>query len=397
MVYSVTLIDDKQGQLFVKGGFYEITKTGKVQTKDEVAVLQDTASDATRLVIRGKVTAVGDTAGATGIYLTDSIDNDILIGKAGHVSGYEGVGGYASHSLITNRGEISAADNAIFLNGKNNTVINHGDIHSFNTAVGLAAGNGKVINAGEISGKTAIFMSEPSDSMSEIQNSGTITGSQWAIFGSSGKDKVTNSGVINGDISLYDGDDSFILSAGKVNGSVYGGGGDDLYSLRKGGTKLVELAGEGIDSVHVSFDYKLRSNFEDLYLDGDKFVRGIGNELDNKLVGTGKGDNVLKGGGGHDILDGAFGNDVLVGGARTDTFVFGDNYGRDRIKDFQAPGMKGHDMVDLGGTDNFSGFDEMKAHMKQAGDDVVINFGEGNRLTLENVQMDDLQEYHFMF
>jgi len=49
-------------------------------------------------------------------------------------------------------------------------------------------------------------------------------------------------------------------------------------------------------------------------------------------------DDTLRTGAGSDFLGGNGGNDVLSGGAGTDTFVFGDNWGKDIITDFEDGG-----------------------------------------------------------
>ena len=76
---------------------------------------------------------------------------------------------------------------------------------------------------------------------------------------------------------------------------------------------VVELDGEGIDTVHSGFDYTLPDNVEQLFLLENGIlgpvVRGTGNALDNLLVGNSL-DNVLDGGAGSDTLRGGVGNDT---------------------------------------------------------------------------------------
>lgn len=60
----------------------------------------------------------------------------------------------------------------------------------------------------------------------------------------------------------------------------------------------------------------------------------FGNGGDDRLEG-GKGNDQLNGGAGRDILNGGLNNDGLRGGAGQDRFIFREDMGRDKIKDFQ--------------------------------------------------------------
>ena len=95
-----------------------------------------------------------------------------------------------------------------------------------------------------------------------------------------------------------------------------GGLGDDTYIVDAGDT-IIELTGEGIDSVNVSFTYTLGANLENLALSGSTAINGTGNELDNRLIGN-NANNVLNGSAGNDYLSGMYGNDTLNGGTGAD-------------------------------------------------------------------------------
>ena len=113
------------------------------------------------------------------------------------------------------------------------------------------------------------------------------------------------------------GDDT--LDGGTGIDQMLGGVGNDLYIVGEDGDLVIELVGEGIDSVQSSIDYTLVDHVENLALTGSA-VRGTGNALDNLLVGNGAG-NVLNGGAGNDRLIGGDGIDRLIGGVGKDTFV----------------------------------------------------------------------------
>jgi hypothetical protein len=139
-----------------------------------------------------------------------------------------------------------------------------------------------------------------------------------------------------------DGNDRF--EAGHGRDYMAGGAGDDTYLVDSSGDFVLEAANAGIDSIRSWLDLtKLPGNVENLYLNGMAGLAGVGNDLDNRLMGNG-GSNALDGGKGNDILYGNGGADTLVGGAGNDIFGFLRlSDGDDVVKDFTA----GVDMIDL--------------------------------------------------
>ncbi|MBS0182663.1 MAG: putative Ig domain-containing protein [Nitrospira sp.] len=116
-----------------------------------------------------------------------------------------------------------------------------------------------------------------------------------------------------------------------ASNTLAGGAGNDTYVMGSG-DKVVEAAGEGIDTVQTSLSHTLGANVEHLTLSGANAVNGTGNGLNNTLTGNGA-DNVLNGGNGNDILSGELGNDVLIGGTGNDTFLFSRGEGQDVVRD----------------------------------------------------------------
>jgi Ca2+-binding RTX toxin-like protein len=100
---------------------------------------------------------------------------------------------------------------------------------------------------------------------------------------------------------------------------LIGGMGDDTYYVYGDAPDVVEVAGQGTDTVYAGTQttYTLAANVENLVLVSDGVVGGaldvggIGNALDNKLTGT-AGDNVL---------DGAVGADTMIGLGGDDTYI----------------------------------------------------------------------------
>lgn len=173
------------------------------------------------------------------------------------------------------------------------------------------------------------------------------------------------------------------IMRGYGGGDTYIGGlGDDTYVISSIKDKVVELGGEGNDTVRSSVHYTLAANVENLILEGNGSWYGGGNALDNVIIGN---DAVQQ-------LDGGAGNDVLVGGGGADTFIVTAGNGSDVITDFVA----GTDQVRLGGY-GVTSFSEVQSAAKQVGNDTVISFDNGESLTLRGVQATSLVEKDFIY
>lgn len=137
----------------------------------------------------------------------------------------------------------------------------------------------------------------------------------------------------NGATTVY-GNDAPNVLAGRYGSQINGAGGDDTLSggfgaLLAGGTgndqyyswtqngygaaNILELDGEGIDTLHMSSDmwtkYFLRDQVENLVLESGYYA--VGNDLSNLIVGNA----------GSNWLDARAGTDTLVGGDGDDLYV----------------------------------------------------------------------------
>ena len=156
-----------------------------------------------------------------------------------------------------------------------------------------------------------------------------------------------------------------------------GSSGDTTYSVSVGNEPIVELPGEGIDTVQSAVDYRLPANIENLFLT-DNFTNvgsladnATGNELDNFIVGNTR-DNVLAGGAGNDVLvgglfrsfEGGFflvgtGRDILIGGEGDDMLMadggnitFAGPFGNGSGGDFEEDVPRQADDLFIGGLGN---------------------------------------------
>ena len=130
------------------------------------------------------------------------------------------------------------------------------------------------------------------------------------------------------------------LNGGGGADQMRGGAGDDTYVVDSAGDTILELAGDGKDTVSSSIDYTLGANLENLHLLVGGRV-GRGNALDNLILGSSQTGTVLYGEGGKDTILGSLGNDRLNGGP-----------GHDQLR-----GSNGDDTI-LGGSGNDKLFGE---------------------------------------
>jgi len=127
--------------------------------------------------------------------------------------------------------------------------------------------------------------------------------------------------------------------------------------------------------------------------DDDRLMGGSGND---HLIGE-YGDDYLYGGTGDDTLEGREGSDVIYTGTGNDTVFFGDMYGRDTCKDFDARGAD-HDVVDLTSLDGVDDFEDLvEDHMKEKGGNVIITGDGGDRLVFLDMKESQFKIAVFIF
>ena len=120
--------------------------------------------------------------------------------------------------------------------------------------------------------------------------------------------------LING----YGGSDT--LNGGAGADVMTGGLGNDTYVLDQTGDQVIELAGEGTDTVQSAVSFSLGDNVENLTLTGAAANSATGNSLNNSLTGNAAA-NTLVGAEGNDSLNGGAGADTLIGGLGNDTYT----------------------------------------------------------------------------
>jgi Ca2+-binding RTX toxin-like protein len=161
------------------------------------------------------------------------------------------------------------------------------------------------------------------DSLSDIttENSGEGIDSvqssiSWTLGNNLENLTLTGTLAINGtgnilDNTLTGNTGNNILDGGAGNDTLIGKAGNDTYIVDSTSDTIIELAGEGTDTVKSSVSWALGDNLENLTLTGSNSINSTGNILGNTLTGNT----------GNNILDGGAGNDTLIGGAGDDLYI----------------------------------------------------------------------------
>lgn len=223
-----------------------------------------------------------------------------------------------------------------------------------------------------------------------------------------GADYETNSGRTvyswspDTGVTMVNGVAAISPGANRIFATIWDGGGKDVYDLRAYTTGVEIDLQPGHESTFNSGQlarlgsgqYAHGNIFNALLYHNDRhslIENAFGGDGSDIITGN-FGKNRLKGNAGEDILDGLAGKDFLVGGADADQFVFGDGYGKDRIKDFQH----GVDRIDLSATD-LTSFDDVLAISSQHRSNVFITVDAGDILILKNIHLSDLDQFDFLF
>lgn len=171
------------------------------------------------------------------------------------------------------------------------------------------------------------------------------------------------------------------ITASNSDDTLVGWNGDDAYIVGFQTQKIVENPNGGIDSVEAWSSYTLSANVENLTLMRGGLT-GTGNELANRMVGSGA----------DDVLDGAGGDDWIWGGAGNDMFVYGVGSSHDTIADFHVltSAAAEHDKLVLKSYDG-------SAYLTNVGDEWTVHYAGGtNSFRLAGVTKLSPVDYTFV-
>ncbi|WP_447977250.1 calcium-binding protein [Candidatus Nitrospira bockiana] len=231
-----------------------------------------------------------------------------------------------------------------------------------NTLTGNTASN--VLTGGR---GNDVYIVGQGDSVIEAPNEGTDTvrsAVSWTLGANLEHLTLTGTAAINGTGNAL----SNVLAGNAGANVLTGGAGDDVYVVGAG-DRIVELSGEGTDTVQSSVTWVLDEAVEHLTLAGTGAVDGTGNRLDNVLIGNP----------GANVLTGREGNDTLKGGAGSDVYRFNRGDGQDKILDSDATAGNA-DRVELG-----AGISPLDVILTRQANDLRISLSQStDQITVQN-------------
>ena len=320
-------LDGGTGADAMSGGYgndtYIVDDAGDVVTESAGAGT-DTVQASIDYTLTGNVENLTLT-GTEDLNGTGNALNNVLTGNSGN-NVLDGAGG--ADTLIGGLG-----DDTYIVDHSADIIVEHADEGS-DTVVTTAS----YVLSGNIENLTLAGTANLNGTGNDIDNRiiGNIGDNR--LSGGGGDDVLTGG---EGNDSLYGGSGSDqlfgevgndLLDGGSGADLMQGGVGDDIYVVDDASDVVVELNGEGYDTVRASIDYTLGENLENLELVGSAAINSDGNAADNTLTGN-DGDNVLRGldgddtligNGGNDTLDGGSGADTMSGGIGNDTYIVDD-------------------------------------------------------------------------
>jgi len=398
-IHTVNTDQNSQWSITADDDTWIIGKAATFRVSNGNGIAENGFSGST-IKILGDMVIKGDSY--AGAHINGS-STSLLVGAASVINANQatfGIFSEAAGSEITNRGHIAAGETGIYgaiwsdvtnegtikaqfgidFDGEGGIIHNAGRINASGIAIAIGANNALVVNEkqGEIIGEQ-IGIHLEGDGSAVLVNKGILRSDGNALQSEGSALTFTNTGKIFGDVVLGAGEDVFDTRDGTIQGVVRGGADSDTFKIASSGIKIVEAANGGdSDRVFSTVSYTLGAHVDELHLKGGKDIDGTGGSTANFIAGN-SGDNTLGGRGGNDWLQGHAGNDLLLGGGGSDTFAFEKGWDRDVIRDFQD-GLDGLFTSEVSNQADFDALD-----VKQVGENVVIDFGGGDRLVIEDM------------
>lgn len=296
--------------------------------------------------------------------ITGDNGNDEVTAGAGHDQVY-GDGGADNLSGGTGSDTLYGGSGNDTIHGDSSTDTLYGDAGDDHMVGGTGA---DILEGGD--GHDEMFGNTGEDVLRGGAGNDTISGGAGidVLEGGAGNDYLIGGGSFD---TIYGGSGADELRGSTGADSLFGDAGNDELH---GGTGIDTLEGGGGND-------SLFGNEGNDILDG-----GIGNDYlsgatGNDRLNGGDGDDVLFANQGRDILDGGAGDDTLAGGSLADIFIY--SSGADTITD-----MSFDDTIRLDASlwsGSLSASVVIDRFGRDTGDGLILEFGSGNSLQLDNV------------
>ena len=267
-----------------------------------------------------------DTVRSTASYaLSDNVENLVLLGTAS----IDGTGNNLNNTITGNSGNNTldggTGTDRLVGGAGNDTYI----VDNIRDVIADTSGNDTVLT--DITYTLSLASLENLTLTGAADVNGTGNSVVNILTGNSGAN-ILNGGASND--TLLGGDGNDLLIGGTGADIMNGGDDDDSYIVDNVNDLIVDVTGEGVDSLTTTVSYTLSSTaeIEAITLGGTAAINFTGSDSDNTITGNagansiagGSGNDTITGLAGNDILSGGLGDDILSGGAGADRMTGGD-------------------------------------------------------------------------